>query len=307
MSHLIFIFTEIILPIFVLIVVGVVMQRAFKLDLYTLAKINIYFLSPALIFNKLYESELSFSLLFQVIFFISLLIVVLWMISYVIAKGLNLDDRMHLGFSNSIIFYNSANYGIPVNALVFKQDPLAMSIQISVAIFQNVLLFSYGTLALSSARTGRLQAIVAYFKMPVFYALFLGILFKMLAIPIPQFLYTPIAYTSDALIAIALLTLGAQIAHIKPSLTYAPLYLSVFTRLVVGPVVAFIIILLFGFQGVIAQALLISSAMPTSVNSSIIAQEYNNVPEYAAQTVVVSTLFSSITLTFVIYLAMYLF
>ncbi|MFK4998120.1 hypothetical protein ACI2OX_14435 [Bacillus sp. N9] len=43
MTHLPFIFMNIILPVFILIAVGVLLQKKFKLDLYTLAKLNIYF------------------------------------------------------------------------------------------------------------------------------------------------------------------------------------------------------------------------------------------------------------------------
>ena len=205
------------------------------------------------------------------------------------------------------MFYNSANYGIPVNDLVFRQDPFAMSIQIAVVAFQNTLLFSYGVFALNSINTGKLKALLAYFKMPLFYAMALGIIFNVVNLNLPNFLLTPINYLSNSLIAVVLLTLGAQIAYIRLKFTYVPLYISIITRLLIGPLLAYIIILIFGFEGIIAQALLISTAMPTSVNSAIIAQEYNNEPEFAAQTVVTSTLLSSLTLTFVIYMAMKLF
>src|SRR5690606_7299660 len=105
----------------------------------------------------------------------------------------------------------------------------------------------------------------------------------------------------------ALLTLGAQIADLKLKFTHLPLYISMGTRLLAAPLLAFILLKLFSIDGLVAQALLISTAMPTSVNSAIIAQEYNNEPEFAAQTVITSTLFSSITLTFVIYIAMKIF
>ncbi|MBW8351772.1 AEC family transporter [Bacillus sp. IITD106] len=307
MTHLLFIFIDIILPIFILIAFGFIMQRIFQLDLYTLAKINIYFLSPALIFIKLYESSFSLSIFLKVILFSFGFVVILYVLSMATAKLCKLNDKMKLSFSNSVIFYNSGNYGIPVNDLVFKQDPFAMSIQIAVMAFQNTLTFSYGVVALKSVHGGKLKAVLGYFKMPLFYAMFIGILFNVLAIPMPNFILTPISYISNALIAMALLTVGAQIAHINISFTYIPLYLNIFYRLIVGPVIALVGLLLLGMDGILAQALLISTAMPTSVNSAIIAQEYNNEPEFASQAVIATTLFSSFTLTLVIYVAMHIF
>ncbi|CAM4052128.1 AEC family transporter [Lederbergia lenta] len=307
MTNIAFIFMEIILPVFILIAVGVLLQIKFKLDLYTLAKINIYYLSPALIFSKLYESSFSLKLFFGVIAFTSIFVLILYVLSYIFGKVMKLGKKQNMTFSHSIMFYNSGNYGIPVNDLVFKQDPLAMSIQIAVMAFQNTLLFSYGVFALNSLNTGKIKALLAYFKMPLFYAMFLGICFNLFHVNLPVFLITPIHYVSDSLIAIALLTLGAQIANLKLKFTYAPLYVSMATRLLMGPFIAFLLLKLLGVEGMIAQALLISTAMPTSVNSSIIAQEYNNEPEFAAQTVVASTFFSSLTLTIVIYLALAIF
>ena len=51
-------------------------------------------------------------------------------------------------------------------------------------------------------------------------------------------------------------------------------------------------------MGMTAQALLIASAMPTSVNSAVIAEEYKNYPDFAAQVVLFSTIISAFTCFF---------
>ena len=65
MNAFITIMLDIILPVFVLIGIGAALQRKFSLDLYTLAKINIYFLVPGIIFVKLYEAKLSWDVFQQ--------------------------------------------------------------------------------------------------------------------------------------------------------------------------------------------------------------------------------------------------
>lgn len=62
-------------------------------------------------------------------------------------------------------------------------------------------------------------------------------------------------------------------------------------------------IALWGLSGVAAQIMLIANAVPTAVNTALIAVECKNCPEFAAQTVMVSTLLSVLTLTFFIFLA----
>src|SRR5690606_34249548 len=84
-------------------------------------------------------------------------------------------------------------------------------------------------------------------------------------------------------------------------------YIAAFIRLVGGPILAFILIKIMGFNGIIAQALMISSSVPTSVNTALIAVEYDNHPDFASQTVLITTFFSAITLSLVIYLARIIF
>lgn len=105
---------------------------------------------------------------------------------------------------------------------------------------------------------------------------------------------------ANVIIALALLTLGCQIAAFKPNFRDIYIYISLLLWLLIAPALAFILLKFLNLEGVLAQALFISTAMPTAVNSSIIAQEYNNEPQYAAQTVVKSTLVSSLSVTIII-------
>ncbi|WP_250129913.1 AEC family transporter [Jeotgalicoccus sp. WY2] len=73
------------------------------------------------------------------------------------------------------------------------------------------------------------------------------------------------------------------------------------------PAMALPLLFLFNVDGVVAQAILITTAMPASVNSSVIAQQYSDDPEYAAEIVMMSTLLSAITLPLVIYTALNIF
>lgn len=300
------IFSSIILPIFLIIAAGFFLQRKYKLDLYSLAKLNIYFFVPAFIFVKLYESSISFNMLGTVLFFFTVYIWALALTSSIVSRIFRFHKGMRTAFSNSILLYNSGNYGIPVNDLAFR-DPFALSIQTIILTFQNMLVFSYGVLVLRSLNGGKWKALLDYFKMPVFYAMFLAVLFNQREWPIPDFLWTSVVYISDGLIAIALLTLGAQVAQLQVRRIMLSIYLSLTLRLIYGPFLAYWMIILFQLDGLMAKALFLSAAMPTAVNSAIIAQEFNNEREFSTQIVVASTLLSALTVTIVIYFASILF
>lgn len=302
-----YILQSVLLPIFIMIALGFILQKKFTLDLKTLAKLNIYVFVPGFIFVKFYKTNFELRLLLYIVVFFIIYIIFL----YIVGKVLTLVNKRGKGeattLTNSVLFFNSGNYGVPVNDLVFKGDPLAMSVQVIVLSLQNIFTFSYGIFAIQSAQIGKLKAVLGYFKMPVLYALLFAIILNYTDITIPEFIWTPANYVADAMIAIALIMLGAQIANINFTFKWSLSYVFIFVRLVIGPVIALIIIKIMGIEGVIAQTLFIASAMPTSVNSSVIAQEYDNHPELAAELVFLSTLLSSITVVVVIYASKLLF
>ena len=307
MLELLTIFKDIISPIFIVMLIGFILQKKFAMDISTLSKLNIYFVVPAFIFVKLYSTQFSASLFGHVLLFFILLVLILYVFSALFAKILGLNRGKKTTFSNSIIFFNSGNYGVPVNELVFKGDPFAMSIQVIVLTLQNILTFSYGIFALQSVNTSKWKAMIGYFKMPVLYAMMAGLICNALNIPIPSVILVPANMIADAMIGLALLTLGAQVARIQFKAALSAVYSSLTVRLIISPIIALLIIWLFRVDGVTAQALLIASAMPTSVNSAVIAEEYKNYPEFAAQVVLFSTIISAFTVSLVIYLAGILF
>ncbi len=307
MLELFTIFKDIILPIFIVMAIGFILQKKFTMDISTLSKLNIYFVVPAFIFVKLYSTQFTASLFGKVLLFFILLVIILYAISTLFAKVLGLDRGKKTAFSNSTMFFNSGNYGVPVNELAFKGDPFAMSIQVIVLTLQNILTFSYGIFALQSVNNSKWKAMIGYFKMPVLYAMGAGLICNALNIQVPSVILVPANMIANAMIGLALLTLGAQVARIQFKAALSAVYSSLTIRLIISPIIALFIIWLFRVDGMTAQALLIASAMPTSVNSAVIAEEYKNYPEFAAQVVLFSTIISAFTVSFVIYLAGILF
>ncbi|WMT43427.1 AEC family transporter [Paenibacillus sp. D2_2] len=296
---------NVVLPIFVLIGIGALMHRVFQLDLYTLAKINFYYITPAVVFLSMYQSEMSAELLGSVTLFYVLYIALLYGVSSLVSRRMKFTQGMKAAFTNSLLLDNSGNYGLPVNQLAFKGDPLAMSLQALIMTFQSLVTFTYGVMSIQKAKSGGnlKAALTGFLKMPVPYALVLGLIFHVLNLPLPNFVSKPLGYMADSMVSIALLTLGAQIIKYPLRLDRLDVYISVFLRLLIGPVIGFALVMLLGMRGIPAQALLIASGMPTGVNSTILAEEYNNEPDFASQTVLISTLLNIVTITALISIA----
>ncbi|MGW8044247.1 AEC family transporter [Staphylococcus shinii] len=303
----IFIILEVILPILLLIVIGAFLQRKFDFKLQNFSTLITYCLMPAAVFINIYHIKIEFQVFSQIIYYVVIYSISLICISHIIAKLLKLEDGEGAALKNSISLMNSGNYGLPVSQFIFSQNPLGVSVQILILVFQNLLTYSYGMYNLLSI-TSSIKDIVTFFlKLPVFHALLLGVFFQVFEIKLPQFALIPIEQLSDGFGSIALLLLGAQLSKIKFKFFHRVITISLIGRLLVGPMVSLAVIYILNIDGIIAQSLLIASSFPTSRNASTIAMEYQVEPELHAQIVLFSTLFSMLTVTGVIYLSYVLF
>ncbi|WP_246939000.1 AEC family transporter [Bacillus pinisoli] len=294
---------NIMFPIFFTVAIGVFLQRKFSFDLQTLSKINTYFLLPAVCFTNIYEGDITFTLFSKIILFLLINTSLLIVVSQLLARMQRLQGGLSASFKNSMVLSNAGNFGLPVSELVFYQHPIGLSIAVIVSAYQNIVTFTYGlfnSVGKSQKRQGTMKEIL---KQPIIYALLFAMVLKGVQMEIPAFIWQPVKNISDAFLAIALITLGAQIAYLKIKRIFKALLFAVVGRLIIGPVLAFLLLQLLGWEGVTAQALFIASAFPTSRNSSLLALEFNNEPEFAAQAVLISTLLSSVTVTIVVSLA----
>lgn len=308
MMYLGMIFFQIVVPILVLLVIGAILQKKFRFNLKALSQLITYCFMPAAVFVNLYETHVELTVLGEVGLFILLFIGSQMILSHFMAKGLGLARTEAAVFKNSVVLINSGNYGIPVAQMIFATQPIGVAIQVMLVIFQNMTTYTYGLYNLISSTKSGMTIIKDFFKMPIIHALIIGVAMNYFDIGIPQFIKIPVEHVADGFIAVALITLGAQLSQLEmKSMFNKTVFISCFTRLIIGPSVALAIIYILGLDGVVAQSLFIASAFPTSRNSSSLALEYDVESATAAQAVLFSTIVSCITVTIVIYFAEVLF
>jgi predicted permease len=306
MSYFSHILLNNVIPLCIMIAVGATLQRAFQLDIKTLSKLNFYLFSPVIVFKMLYEATISGSVLVQVLLFFFVTLILLALLVEIVMRIRKYSAGMRSAMRNSVIFYNSANYAIPLNQLVFVGDAFTMSIQIIIMMMQSLLPNTYGIYSVNSHKNNLRTTLKTVLSMPTIYAIPLAFLMKGFSIAIPQPIYIPLNYVSNAFIATALVTLGVQLGSMKWQIKLSDVMISNFLRLIIGPAIGFLIVFLFGIHGLMAKALVLSSAVPTSLSSVLLAVEFDNEPEFASQAIFSSTIFSIFTVTVVIYLLQFL-
>lgn len=312
-----------ILPIFIMIGAGFIMDRAFSLDLRTLGKLNFYLLLPAFIFRALYTADFQSSTIEIVLCGL----VILFLnsgLSSVICHYLDYDMGKTEAFRNSVMFNNGGNIGVAVATFIFTRPPYlvngeivylhdAMVTIVALLIIQNI---SCNTLGFYQAGKGKItarDAISLVFHMPTIYVVPSALLLRLAPLDLTALPFWPsLSFIANAFVAMAMITLGAQVARTPFNFFRKDVMLATGTRLLLGPIVAYIAIIFFmrfyaPFESIAAQSIMIVYGVPSAVNTALMAVEMNNHPEYATQIVVATTALSALTMPLVIYAAYYLF
>ncbi|MFD2670700.1 AEC family transporter [Marinicrinis sediminis] len=303
MSYFTHIFIQNIIPLSILIGAGILLQRRFQLDIKTLSKLIFYVFSPAIMFRTLLESSISASLFWKILLFFVIFFSLLILVTEIVLriKWSQKDNGRRVAFRHSVLFYNSANYTLPLNQLVFQGNPFAFSVQTVIMVIQTILPYTYGVYSINSHKQSLGKTLKTVFSLPVIYAIPLAVLCNFWEVTPPKPIYMPISYIADGFIATALITLGAQLGSMTWRFRLTELVWSNSLRLLVSPLIGAMVVWMLGFDGILADALILSCAVPTALNTVLLAVEFDNEPEYASQTVLSSTVLSMFTVTLVLY------
>ncbi len=317
------IFEYTILPLFCMVAVGYVLDKQFHLDQGTLNKLNFYFIMPCFIFSCIMTTQ--FSTTNAIIFLAGVLI----MIGHrLLADGMTLcmgyDSKYQATLRNTTMFNNCGNLGVAVITLIFSNPPYtvhgespylneAIMTQITLLILINLTLNTVGIYQAGLGMMSKLDAVRMVMHMPTIYCVPTALLLRYFDISLTDtFLWPAIYRPGQALLPIAMISLGMQLARAHIQIKNLDAWLAIAARLIGGPAVAWLVLLLIGFvheplPNLVEQVIFIYASVPCAVNAVLFAAEFKSNPDIAAQIVVGSTILSMITLPCVIFIANWLY
>lgn len=318
MTIFLYILLHNILPIFLIIMIGFLIGKRFHPDTLPLTRLNFYAYVPFFIFVQVYTTDMPRDI-YKVLLFAVVVMAVVTLAVNIFTRLRGYDQPLRHAFLNSIIFYNSGNIGIPLMTLVFSSAPFivngktpylsaALMTQVAVLIVQNLTTNTLGFYIAGKGKMSWRDSLRSIITMPTVYMIVLAFALKCLPFRLESLpIWPAFVYLQQGMISFALLTLGVQLSRTKFSLRSREVYLSNFIRLIGVPALACLLIRLMDIHGIPAQVLMISSALPTAVNTALIAVDRGNEADFACQAVMTATIFSSVTLVFVVYLSRILF
>jgi len=128
---------------------------------------------------------------------------------------------------------------------------------------------------------------------------FFAVLVRQFEIPVQEWttIWIPLEYMAQAIIALALVTLGVQLSKTGRPHTGPLILTGTAIRLVIIPLLSVPGALLLGFRGEAAEVLILSTTVPTALNAAMIMHELKGDSEFGASAVLLSTALSLVTVT----------
>lgn len=286
------------IPILLTIGLGFLLESRRKMDATVLATITLYALLPCLIFYSLFTTPLTLGEALPVVYVLALTTIALWVLGKAVARARRLDQEEESVFLLTTMFLNAGNMGMPVALYAFGERALDYAV-----ICVLVMNFAMNTSAVyysSRHRGGHREAVRTVMSLPSIYAAAVALILRNgLQIALPTFLLDPLRLLGMATIPVSQLLLGVQLAKARTqvgdhlSSAIAPTAI----RLLLGPALAFAVVLLLGVHGMAAKVGILICGMPAGINIAIYTTAFGLQPRRIATAVFTSTLASFVTLS----------
>ena len=286
---------EVIFPVFFVIGVGYyigIKNPKFDTNFITNFAGNIG--TPAMIFYTVTTTGITLSIFTDYFMYAVIMIGGFATIGLILLVFLKKDLSMELP---PLILPNTGNMGVPICLFAYGTKGLG----VASAIASVIILFHF-TLGVFLAK--KKFSLDILLKSPPVYAIIISVLFLLFDIKTPLFLENTTFLLTYATIFLVLMSLGIALTRFKFSLKDS--ILPSLWRVILGPVVAFIVIYNFNLSGFAAGVLLIQSAMPSAILNYLVGSIYSpkKIVDSIASTIVISTLMSLITIPVVVFFAL---
>ena len=294
-NDLLSVFANNILPIILLSGAGFTLAKLLHVDSRSLGRVVFYVFSPLLIFDLLLNNQLELKEAGIVIIFTVSIVLTMGVITYLMGSLFKIERPILMTILITSMFANTGNYGLPLVSFAFGEDALPYAAIYFVT--TTFLFFSVGVFLASLGHMNVRDAALGLFKIPVLYAVLLAVLINIFQVKIPTPVLRTVDLAAGGSIPLMLILLGVELSRVEVSANLRALQLSVALRLLVAPLIALSIAMLFGMQGLVRGAVVTQASMPSIVSSAVLAMEYQLDSKFVTAVIFISTLLSPLTLT----------
>lgn len=286
-------------PIIIICVCGVLLQKRRPVDTKLLADISLYILAPALILSALSGSHLQGENVLHIVLFTLVMTVLEWGLAVFASRCARLPENATRALTLTTLFSNANNYGLPVLLLAFGRQ--GFSLGAVYVIGQIILVNVLGMYVASRSSMNGKQALEHIFKSPIIYACLVGIALDVLHLPLPPGSDTAVQMLGTAYPTLVLLILGIKLGSTKLSgLHRRDVWLGVMLRIAAVPVLAKLVLFVLGIHGLLASVLFVEISMPAAINTVTLAEKFDGETQLVSLIVSITTVLSFVYLPLLI-------
>ena len=287
---------EVLFPVFFVVGIGYYLgKKNPKIDTTFITNFGANIGSPAIVFYSVTTTGLTFSVFTNYFIYYLLAIIGFSIIGVIFLFLFKKDVIMELP---PYILPNTGNMGLPICLFAYGASGLG----VAGAISSLIILFHFTLGVFLASKKFNFSVIL---KSPAFYAVIISVLLIYFRIKVPNFVINTTMLLTYATIFLILMSLGIALTRLKVFSLNKTIFSSL-GRVIVGPIIGYLLILYFDLEGFAAGVLLIQCSMPSAVLNYLVASIYSpkKIVDSVASTIVVSTLMSFITVPIVVFFAL---
>jgi len=287
---------EIIFPVFFVIAIGYFLgKKNPNLDTSFITNYAANFGTPSLIIFALTSTGVTFAIFAEYFIYALILLINFGIVGIIFLIIMKKDYIRELP---PFILPNTGNMGIPI--CLFAYGKLGMGVAAAIS---SLVVFLHFTLNVFLAK--KEFDFIVVLKSPSFYAILIIVAFLYFEIDMPQFVLNTVMLLAYTMIVLILMSLGIALTQMK-IFSFKSAFISSIGRVIVGPIIGFILIKIFNLSGFAAGVLLIQSSMPSAILCYLVASMYSpkEVVDNISSMIVLSTIMSLITVPIIVFVAL---
>ena len=298
------------MPVFLIIVLGWVLMQVKLFNKEFLATADKYVFKvalPVLLFKDIATTNLREDLDWKFVFFCMAATTIMFFGVWALATVFMKDKSLVGAFTQASVRGSAAILGVAFVQNIYGNSAMApLMIVAAVPLFNvyAVIILTFCSQENKGADRSAIikKAVLNVLKNPIIIGILLGIPFSLMGITLPAMLSKTVSNIANTATPIALLVVGANFEGSKALAKLKPAIIATLLKLLIIPGIFFPAALAMGFTGSKLVAILVMLGSPTTVTCYIMAKNMGNDAELSSSVVVLATLFSSVTLTFWIFL-----
>jgi len=299
-------------PIFLVIAFGAILRHKNFLSANAIGEMNrlvFTFALPFLLFRNIYRADFSALLDLRFILWVLASIIIIFVILWIITEICFRNQNDVIGaFVQASFRSNYAIVGLPLVANMMGDSDTGLAALTSAFIVTSYNVLSVIVLTAKDSKSGVINLklvkdmVVGVCKNPSIIGIVFGVSINLINLPLPIILHEGINYMAILCTPMALIAVGGSIKvaeimkHLKPAIFGTAI------KIAITPLIFMPISIWMGFRGEALAVLFVMFANPTAIISYVMAERMNGNTAITSAIILMTTVFSSITLTIGVYL-----